>query len=97
MIIRIVKMTFATEHVGTFQDLFHKQKDKIRGFEGCEHLELWQDRSQPNVFFTYSYWRDEEALANYRQSPLFQETRTETKKLFADRPEAWSVEQKVVC
>ncbi|PSR04993.1 MAG: antibiotic biosynthesis monooxygenase [Bacteroidetes bacterium SW_11_45_7] len=97
MIIRIVKMTFAPEHVATFKELFQQQKDKIRAFDGCEHLELWQDRSQTNVFFTYSYWRDDEALAAYRQSALFRETWAETKQLFAAKPEAWSVEQVAVC
>ena len=63
----------------------------IRNFEGNEFLELYQDKHDARIFFTYSYWRDEEALEKYRKSALFNEVWTYTKTLFADKPEAWSV------
>ena len=56
MLVRIVKMTFAYEKIDTFQDRFHAIKENIINFEGCELLELYQDKENPTVFFTYSYW-----------------------------------------
>jgi heme-degrading monooxygenase HmoA len=47
------------------------------------------------VFFTYSFWETEQDLENYRQSALFDEVWTFTKKLFNDKPEAWSVDKLV--
>jgi heme-degrading monooxygenase HmoA len=41
---------------------------------------------------TYSHWTGEEALDNYRHSELFRVTWAKTKQLFADRPEAWSLD-----
>lgn len=91
MIIRIVKMTFTEAGVDNFLPLFESHKDLIRGFEGCIHLDLLQDISDPNMFMTYSYWESEDALENYRHSELFRQVWGQTKKLFDAKPEAWSV------
>lgn len=93
MIIRIVKMTFQEDRVSDFKENFQAHKDKIRAFDGCEHLELLQQEGKPNVFFTYSWWRHEDDLENYRHSQLFKEVWTYTKSLFAAKPEAWSLNQ----
>ena len=94
MLVRIVKMTFEPSKIEAFQELFKRNRDKIRGFEGNEFLELYQDKNNKNIFFTYSFWKEEEALENYRVSSLFKEVWSETKQMFADKPEAWSVEKK---
>ena len=49
MLIRIVRMTFQEDKVQTFTDNFENIKHKIRGFDGCEHLELWRDANDPNI------------------------------------------------
>jgi heme-degrading monooxygenase HmoA len=95
MIIRIVKMTFQEESLSHFLELFASREAAIRAFEGCEHLELWQDRHDSRICFTCSHWISEEALQAYRQSELFKETWQQTKVLFADKPEAWTVEKKI--
>ncbi len=95
MIIRIVKMTFHSERVEDFLNNFHRNKKSIRNFEGCTHLELLQEKNKDNVFFTYSYWEEEENLENYRHSALFKEVWAYTKTLFSEKPQAWSVERKV--
>ena len=94
MLVRIVKMTFATEHISTFENLFEGVKHKIEGFEGCMHLNLYQDQNNPQIFFTYSLWSGETALEKYRYSELFKDTWAKTKILFSDKPEAWSLGQK---
>jgi len=96
MIVRIVKMTFNADEVANFLVLFNERKSLIRNFDGCRHLELWQETGKENVFFTYSIWDSEEHLDHYRFSELFKDTWTKTKALFADKPQAWSVEQKMV-
>lgn len=94
MIVRIVKMSFQPDKVEDFLEQFDASKEKIRNFDGCEHLELLRDRDQPHIFFTYSYWVDEASLKAYRESELFRATWSKTKALFNDRPEAWSLECK---
>lgn len=91
MLIRIVKMVFEPENINAFKEVFEERKTLIAGFEGCKHLQMLQDLHQPNIFFTYSYWTDEDALNNYRYSELFKETWSKTKPLFAAPAEAWSV------
>jgi heme oxygenase (mycobilin-producing) len=93
MIIRIVKMTFREEEVESFKQLFAERKSLIRNFKGCTHLELWQDKASPNIFFTYSWWDSEEYLNAYRNSHFFDDTWNLTKQKFAAKPEAWTVEQ----
>jgi hypothetical protein len=96
MIVRIVQMSFEEKHVDSFLQLFNERKSLIRHFEGCNHLELWQDAHQPNIFFTYSIWQSEQHLNHYRFSELFKDTWAKTKALFTDKPQAWSVNQKMV-
>jgi heme-degrading monooxygenase HmoA len=96
MIVRIVQMTFFEDKIQDFTALFEDRKSKIRNFEGCVHLELWQDTTDPRIFFTYSIWNSEHDLNHYRFSEFFKDTWGKTKLLFQDKPQAWSVERKVV-
>ena len=91
MIIRIVKMEFREEEIDAFRRLFEERRHLIRNFDGCTHLELWQDKNRPNLFFTYSCWDSEVQLNNYRQSHFFDDTWKLTKQKFAGKPEAWTV------
>lgn len=93
MIKRIVKMSFKPENIEAFKTIFETNWKKIKGFEGCEHVELLQDKNNPQIFFTYSLWQSEEHLNNYRNSELFNGVWTSTKVLFNAKPEAWSVNQ----
>ena len=96
MIVRIVQMTFRENEINNFLSLFEERKGLIRHFEGCEHLELWQDAHRSNIFFTYSIWKTEDHLNHYRFSELFKDTWSKTKSLFDDKPNAWSVTQKMI-
>lgn len=95
MIIRIVQMKFREDEITTFQELFEARKEKIRHFEGCLHLELWQDAKHPSIFFTYSHWESENNLNHYRFSEFFKDTWARTKALFAEPPQAWSLERRI--
>ena len=93
MLVRIVKMTFAAEKIDVFQEKFQSIKDKILATDGCELVELYQDKSNKCIFFTYSYWENEVALENYRNSSFFKEVWSGTKKMFTAKAEAWSVDK----
>ena len=95
MLVRIVKMSFHEEHIPAFLENFELMKEKIRNSPGNRFLELYQDKYDPRIFFTYSYWESEEDLENYRRSELFYDVWTFTKKLFNAKPEAWSVDKLV--
>ncbi len=91
MIVRIVQMTFRQDKVTEFRKLFEERKETIRNFNGCTHLELWQDKNHQNTFFTYSHWNSETDLDHYRFSEFFKDTWGKTKALFETKPQAWSV------
>ncbi|WP_297818237.1 antibiotic biosynthesis monooxygenase family protein [Segetibacter sp.] len=93
MLVRMVKMTFRADAVEAFKVFFEERKEKIRNFEGCTHLELWQDNHDQNIFFTYSNWQDEAALTHYRNSSFFRDTWQLTRPMFSAKAEAWSVNQ----
>ena len=95
MFIRIVKMCFQEDKIEAFLKNFEEVKQQIRNFEGNQFLELYQDKNDKRIFFTYSYWENETALENYRNSTLFNEVWSYTKTLFSDKPEAWSVNRLV--
>lgn len=91
MIKRIVKMSFELEKVEKFKSIYELNWHKIKGFEGCLHVELLQDRSSPSIFFTYSNWESEKHLNNYRDSIVFKTVWASTKVLFNEKPEAWTL------
>ncbi len=93
MIHRFVKMTFRKEEIEKFKTIFASKQALIAGFEGCESVDLLQDKQDERVFFTHSIWRSAQDLENYRTSSLFRTTWAETKPLFDSKPEAWSVEK----
>ncbi len=85
-------MNFKADNVDKFLSIFNANKEKIRNSKGCSHLELYRDKTNPSIFFTYSYWDKDQDLENYRNSELFTTVWAKTKVLFNDRPEAWSVD-----
>lgn len=94
MFVRIVKMSFHSKYIQEFQEMFDEKKALIRNSEGCKLLELYQDKNNPEIFFTYSYWEAEKDLDNYRNSDFFKETWIQTKGYFNNKPEAWSVDKR---
>lgn len=95
MFVRIVKMSFHEKHIPVFLENFELNKEKIRNSVGNRLLELYQDKNDSTIFFTYSYWETENDLENYRKSELFGEVWKFTKALFNAKPEAWSVDKLV--
>ena len=91
MIKRIVMMSFKPGQIGAFKEIFETNWQHIKGFSGCKHVELLQDKSNPSVFFTYSLWESEDHLNKYRDSELFSKVWSATKLLFNDKPRAWTV------
>jgi quinol monooxygenase YgiN len=91
MINRIVRLSFKPEMVNDFLNVFNESKHQIAAFKGCHGLTLLQDVNFNNVFFTYSLWENEDCLNKYRYSDLFKETWTKTKRLFNDKPIAYSL------
>lgn len=95
MFVRIVKMSFQPEKIEEFLANFNEKKEAIRNSSGCRLLELYRDKTNPNIFFTYSYWEEEQDLENYRNSDLFKAIWAKTKVFFNDKPLAWSVDKTV--
>ena len=93
MFTRIVKMEFKSEEVINFLSKFDIVKEKIRAFEGCTFLELYQDKNNKNIFFTYSKWEKESDLENYRSSDIFRSIWATTKPMFHSKAKAWSIDK----
>lgn len=93
MFVRIVKLSFQPDKIDTFLTYFENNKDTIRNTKGCRLLELYRDKTNPELFFTYSYWDTEQDLENYRNSVFFRELWAKFKVIFNDKPLAWSVDK----
>jgi heme-degrading monooxygenase HmoA len=89
MFVRIVNWVF-TKKTFLFLENFESIKERIRCAPG-NLLELYQDKENKSIFFTYSYWDTEEDLENYRNSEF--SMKFGLKKLFNGKPEAWSVDK----
>ncbi len=95
MFVRIVKMEFQEDKINQFLSNFEKVKNNIRNQDGCRLLEMYRDKNNKHIFFTYSYWETEQDLENYRNSDLFKGVWAKTKPMFNAKPLAWSVDKLV--
>jgi len=84
-------MNFKRENLPAFFDLFSKVEDKIRNLPGCYSVELKQNISEPEQLITISKWDSEEHLNSYRDSELFRDTWSKTKKFFSGKAIAISL------
>ncbi|CAN5748351.1 hypothetical protein BH11BAC7_BH11BAC7_29440 [soil metagenome] len=92
MLTRLVKMKFKEENADEFIRIFSANKSLIAGFEGCHSVELKRDINTPAIFCTISEWRSADDLEIYRRSELFKGVWAKTKILFAEKAEAWTLE-----
>src|SRR6478609_6649205 len=93
MIIRIVRMHFTATGVEEFLQIFNKNKEAIRNFPGCSHLQLLRDANDATIYTTLSHWDKAESLENYRKSELFAQVWGRVKTLFSERSQAFSLEK----
>jgi heme oxygenase (mycobilin-producing) len=93
VIIRIVRMHFTELGAEEFLKVFNTNKESIRNFEGCTHLELLRDYNDPNKFTTLSHWQNEDCLNRYRKSELFGKVWGQVKILFSEKSSAFSLEK----
>lgn len=91
MLIRIVKLTLKPNESANFVAIFKDRQPKIRAFDGCDFVELWQSPAENHVFFTKSHWTSEIHLNAYRNSAMFKSTWKQVKTMFAAKAEAWSL------
>lgn len=85
-------MKFKEEKLDEFFEYLKKNQHRIKAFEGCEMVEILQDKNNPGIVMTHSHWVDESFLEKYRVSDVFKEIWGNTKIHFADKPEAWTLQ-----
>ncbi|MBL7871560.1 MAG: antibiotic biosynthesis monooxygenase [Cyclobacteriaceae bacterium] len=93
MIIRIVRMHFTEAGVEEFLEIFNRNKEAIRNFPGCLHLQLLKDIEDLNTYTTLSHWDEASSLEKYRKSELFGSVWGRVKTLFSERTQAFSLEK----
>ena len=93
MLIRIVRMHFTEAGVEEFLEIFDENKEAIRNFPGCSHLQLLKDADDSLCYSTLSHWDKSESLENYRKSELFGKVWGRVKTLFSERSHAFSLER----
>lgn len=93
MLVRVVKMQFKEAHLPAFLSHFEDVKWQVAKFEGCQGMQLLQDANDPCTVFTYSIWHSQQDLENYRTSALFCSIWPKIKPWFAQKAEAWSLNQ----
>ncbi len=93
MIRRIVKLSFHIEKVEEIHRFLKGKVDSIRAVDGCEYLEIVQDRKNKGLIFTLSHWQSEDHLNAYRKSEVFGGVWPILKASFNAPPEAYSTDQ----
>jgi autoinducer 2-degrading protein len=82
MLVLHVTVRVKPEHVAEFlevvrYDAEHSEKDE----PGCLRFDVLRDRNDPNRFYFYEVYRDEQALEAHRNTPHF--------KLYLEKVQPW--------
>lgn len=88
-------MEFAPDKTQDFKKLFDETYPRIRNFDGCRFLELYEDKNHKSTFYTISKWESVVHLEEYRKSELFRQTWSITKSYFSAPPMAYSLDKQV--
>ena len=86
-------MHFTEAGVAEFLEIFSQNKEAIRNFPGCSHLQLLKDFDAPFCYATLSHWDSQKSLEAYRKSTLFEGVWGQVKSLFSERSQAFSLEK----
>ena len=86
-------MHFTEAGIEEFLEIFNENKEAIRNFPGCSHLQLLKDAEDPFCYTTLSYWDAAESLEKYRKSALFGSVWGRVKTLFSERTQAFSLQK----
>lgn len=86
-------MHFTEAGVSEFLEIFDQNKEQIRNFPGCSHLQLLKDHDDPYCYTTISHWNSEKDLECYRKSELFGKVWGRVKTLFSERSQAFSLDK----
>ena len=92
MIVRLVRLKFAPEHVEAFLDFYARSEPAIRGQAGCLALSLLRETGDEAAFATWSTWRSGRDLQRYRRSPFFCDFWPAVKAMLREPAEAMSYE-----
>lgn len=92
MVQRFVRLEIDPAKTAAFMAIFEAVKEKVRHFEGCRGLWLYNDVGSPSVFYTISLWDSDAALEAYRHSELFLDNWAQMRELFAGKATAYTME-----
>lgn len=88
MVVLHVTIQVKPEHVKEFLDVVrydaeHSEKDE----PGCLRFDVIQDKDDPNKFYFYEVYKDDDALAAHRETPHFKLYAEKTAPMLAAPPD----------
>ncbi|MBI4648104.1 MAG: antibiotic biosynthesis monooxygenase [Bacteroidia bacterium] len=92
MITRIVKVSVHDSKIDDFVSFMESVRDHMLAFNGCEHWEVLNDKTNKNIFFSYSIWKSEKELEAYKYSTLYKQIWSTCKQWFTKESQAWTVD-----
>ncbi len=92
MILRIVKMELNETKIELFEHFMDNLKEEKLKQDGCLHHDIFCDKDNSMMFFSYTIWATEKHLKKYKKTELFKEVTRTIRTLCVKEPIAWTVE-----
>jgi len=92
MILRVVKMELIETKIGLFERFMSNLKDEKLRQEGCLHHDIFCDKDNNSIYFSYTIWNNEKSLKKYKKSELFKVVSQTIRSFCVKEPLAWTVE-----
>ncbi len=92
MILRVVKLKVDPRKMEAFQLFMENLHDEKLRLNGCLHFDFFNERQNPNIFYSYTIWEHEKFLKQYKKTDLFKEVVQTLRELCIDEPQAWTIQ-----
>ncbi|OFY24093.1 MAG: hypothetical protein A2W98_14235 [Bacteroidetes bacterium GWF2_33_38] len=68
-------------------------QQKIRNFDGCIHHDIFPDKENDDIFYSYTIWKSESKVKKYRNSDLIKHISEAVMPKCTKEPIAWTVDE----
>lgn len=85
-------MTVKEQYIDSFRKRVPVISNEVRRVSGCMHNDIFRDRNNDNIFYSYTIWSSEEDIERYLKSMYYKEIWGDIWDYFKKEPMAWKID-----
>lgn len=86
-------MQVSSPNKALFKQTLKDYQKALKEQKGCMHLDMFSDKKEKDIFYSYTIWDNDTNLKKYRKSALYKELSGKILPLCDKEPKAWTVDE----